>query len=216
VLTLQQALPGQASLRRYHLAAFAALVIAVGASLVLPIAGPVTVAATITLLRASDRARRKFAARCGTHRPRARDRIMLTAALPWLLLRSVAATILLAPLLSALAGIVAAGIVVAVPAFALHGWHPLPAGVAFAAAYSALSCVGPGSRGARRELHRSVGAIASTPLTAAMAMLAAGAVAIAIVSLAFVRGSAPWPVPALYLHLPAMNAVRASVSGWAP
>jgi hypothetical protein len=49
-----------------------------------------------------------------------------------------------------------------------------------------------------------------------MGMLAVGAVAIAIVSLALVKGSAAWPVPGLHLHLPGLSAVRAGVRRWAP
>jgi hypothetical protein len=137
--------------------------------------------------------------------------LLVTAALPWLLVRSAAVTILLAPLLAALAGIV-----VAAPAMTLRGSHPLPPGVAFAAAYTTLSCLGPGSCAPRRELRRIVAALARTPLTAAIALLAVGAVAVAIVSLALVKGSAAWPVPGVRMHLPALNAVRATVRRWAP
>jgi hypothetical protein len=210
-MIVEPTLPLPLPLRRYRLAAFAALVLAVGTSHVQPVAGPIAVAAALTLLRAGDLARTALAARRDAHGPRARDRVVVTAALPWLLVRSAAVTILLAPLLMVLAGIV-----VAAPALTLRGWHPLPPGVAFAAAYTALSCLGPGSRAPRRELQRAVAALARGPLTAAMGMLAVGAVAIAIVSLALVKGSAAWPVPGLHLHLPGLSAVRAGVRRWAP
>jgi hypothetical protein len=181
-------------LRRHLLFALVALVIAVGASLLLPVAGTLTVAALLTLLKTAGRARRGLAARRDARGPRGHDPLLLAGSIPWALVRSLTETALLAPLLLAVAvtGVIAVTI-------AYGGAHMLPAWAAIAAAYTTLSCLGPGSRLARRELNRAFNVLAFTPLTGAMTLLTLVALATTIVALIQFRTPPPlWPLPGLH------------------
>lgn len=121
--------------------AFAALVMAVSASLLLPLAGTVAVAALLTLLRAGSKARRGLARRRAGG-PRGRDKLLLAWSVPLVLLESIAETALLAPLL-----LTSAGVAVVAATIAARDPHMLPAWpAALAASYTALSCIGPRSR----------------------------------------------------------------------
>lgn len=195
--------------RRHRLLGLVSLALAVGGSFVLPLAGTVTVAALLTILRTASRARRGLAVRRTARGPRIRDPLLLAGSLPWALARSVIETALLAPLLLAVA--VAAN---TAAIFADPGAHLLPAGAAVAVAYTTLSCLGPRSRRARRELDRAFDTVASTPLTAAMALLTLAVLATTIASLMLINAPPLWPLPGLHgiqVHLPGLN--RASLAG---
>ncbi len=195
--------PGRPS---HPMLAFAALVIAVGTSFLLPLGGTVTVAALLTLLRAGSNARRGLARRGAT---RARDKVLLVSTIPWALLKSIAETALLAPLL-----LTAAGVAVVAGTIAARDSHMLPAWTALAATYTTLSCIGPRSRPARRELNRALDAIASSPLAAATTMLTLSLLAVTITGLAIARTPPLWPLHGLHglhVHLPGPS--RASLHG---
>jgi len=187
--------------RRHRLLGLATLVMAVGASLILPVAGTLAVAGLLTLLRAADRARQGPVARRIARWPRARDVLLLAGSIPWALARSVMETALLAPLLLAAAGLAAAGGADARPSV-----HALSAWAAVAAAYTILSCLGPGSRRARRELNRAFDVLSSAPLSAAMTVLTLATLATTIASLVLVKTTPPlWPLPGLHtihMHVP--------------
>ncbi len=188
--------------------AFAALVMAVSTSFLLPLAGTVTVAALLTLLRAGSKARRALARRRAGG-PRAWDKVLLVLSIPWLLLTSITETALLAPLL-----LTAAGVAVVAGTIAARDSHMLPAWTALAATYTAVSCIGPRSRPARRELNRVLDAIASSPLAAATTMLMLSLLAVTIAGLAITRTPPLWPLHGLHgmhVHLPRPN--RASLHG---
>ena len=188
--------------------AFAALVMAVSTSFLLPLAGTVTVAALLTLLRAGSKARRELAQRRAGG-PGARDKVLLVLSIPWVLLKSIAETALLAPLLLTAAGVaVVAGTIAARDSYMLSAW------TALAATYTALSCIGPRSRPARCELNRVLDAIASSPLAAATTMLTLSLLAVTIADLAIAKTPPLWPLHGLHgmhVHLPGLN--RASLHG---
>jgi len=193
--------------RRHRLLALAALMIAAGISLALPVVGTAAVVTLIATLRAGDRVQTGLAARRNVRGPRAIDAVLLTASAPWALARSILVTILVAPLLLVLAGITAAA------AISAAGRSQLPLADA-AAGFTVLSCLGPGSRAARAELHRALNAIVPTRLAAATAAAVLGAVAAAAISLALLKAPAFWPVPGAHIlpvHLPGASLVHGSV-----
>ncbi len=199
--------PRRAPARRKHrVLGLAALVIAIAISLVLPVAGTIAVLGVLAVLRAADRAQRRLAFRRSTRGPRAVDPLLVVANAPWALARSVLVTLLLAPLLMFIAGIVAVVAVIAM------GGSQLPLAAAYAAGvFMALNCVGPGSRAPRRELNRALNAIARTRLTTAAFTLVLGSFAAALVSLALLKAPTFWPVPDphnLLAHLPGAGFVR--------
>lgn len=203
--------------RRHRVIAFATLVAAVGASLILPVAATLAVAGLLTLLRTADRARRGPAARRIAHSPRARDLLLFTGSIPWALARSVIETTLIAPFLLAAAwlaaaGVAAAGVAAAGGTAAHHSAHMLSAWALVAAAYTILSCVGPRSRPARRELNRVFNVLDSAPLTVAMTLLTAAVLATMITSPALVKTPSLWPFPGLHtIHVHAPDLRPASL-----
>src|SRR6266700_2324052 len=198
----------RASRRPHPMLAFAALVMAVSTSFLLPLAGTVTVAALLTLLRAGSKVRRGLARR-GAAGSRARDKLPLVLSIPWVLLKSIAETALLAPLL-----LTAAGVAVVAGTITARDSYMLPAWTALAATYTALSCIGPRSRPARRQLNRVLDAIASSPLAAATTLLTLSLLAVTIAGLAIAKTPPLWPLHGLHgmhVRLPGLN--RASLHG---
>lgn len=189
--------------RRHRLLGFAVLVIAVGASLAVPVAGALAVTTGITVLRAADRAAERLAARRRARGPRRRDVFLLLASMPWMLVRAVVETILLASLV-----LLAAAISVAAAITATGGGHLALAAAAVAGVYTALSCLGPRSRAPRRQLNRFLNAAARTPLTAGMIALMLGVIATAVLSLTVPGRPAFWPAHELrgaILRLPGLD-----------
>jgi serine/threonine kinase PknH len=194
--------------RQHRLLGFAVLVIAVGASLALPVAGVIVVTAGITLLRAVDRAVDMLTLRRYARGPRVWDAWLLLVSMPWMLVRSVVETVLLAPLV-----LLAAGIVVAAAIVAMGGGHLAVAAAAVAAVYTLLSCLGPRSRAPRRQLNRLLNTSAQTPLAAAMIALMLGALAAAVISVALSPRPVFWQVPGLHnapARLPGVSLTHAS------
>jgi hypothetical protein len=141
--------------RRHRLLGFSLMVMAVGISVAVPVAGAIAVTAGLIVLRAADRITVSLEARRYARGPRAWDPLLVAANTPWMLVTAVGVTLLLAPLLlMAATAIAAAGI-------AMGGRH-LALAAAVAAVYTVLSCVGPGSRAPRRELNRFLNAITRT------------------------------------------------------
>ena len=181
--------------RRHPVLSLAALVVAIGASYFLPVAGTLTVAAVLAFLRAGDKARSSVAGRREARGPRAWDCLLAVWSAPWALARSVLETLLLAPVL-----VGAAAVAVTSWIIWFHAAQMLPDWPAIAAAYTTLSCLGPRSRPVRRELSRGLSAVASTPLGAAVALLTAGVAAMTVAGLVLVQAPPMWPLP----HLPSM------------
>jgi hypothetical protein len=178
--------------RRHRVLAFAVLLIAVGISLAMPVAGAITVTAGITVLRAAYRATERLAARRAVRGPRRSDPFVLLASMPWMLVRAVAETILFAPLV-----LLAAAIAVVVATAATGRGHLALAVAAVAAVYTVSCCLGPGSRAPRRQLNRFLDAAARTPLTVAMVVLMLGTVAAAVMSLTVPGRPEFWPARGL-------------------
>ena len=196
---------------RHRLLGFAVLVIAVAASLALPVAGAIAVTAGITVLRAADRATETLTARRYARGPRWWDPFLLMASMPWMLAKSVIETILLAPFV-----LLTAGIAVAAAVIAMGGARLALVAAAVAGVYTVLSCLGPRSRAPRRQLNRFLNVIAQTPLTAAMATLMLGALAAGVISLARSPRPVSWPVPQPHsapIHLPRVDQAHAGTRG---
>ncbi len=194
--------PGRAASasRRHRTLSLAALVMAVGVSVILPIAGTVLMLAVIALLRAGDRAQSGLAVRRSVRGPRATDALVVALSAPWTLARSILVALLVAPLSFFIAGVAAVAAIIVARGAQLQVIGAYSAGV-----FMAVSCLGPGSRAPRRQLNRLFNAIAPTRLAAAAATIVLGSLAAALVSLAMIKAPAYWPVPdphSLLAHLP--------------
>jgi hypothetical protein len=181
---------------RTTLAGLAIMIAAVALTLILPEAGLAVSLAVITLLRAADHAQSALAVRRSVRGPRASDLLVVVVTAPL----SVARALLTEALMSPLAFI--AGAVVYVATLALTGSLAL-AGADAAAAVVAWYGIGPGSGRPRRQLNRMAGALARTPLTAAVTALAVWALAAGAVIFAVSQAPYYWPV--MSPHLPALH-----------
>jgi protein kinase-like protein len=189
--------------RRHRLPALATLVIAAMLAVVAPVIGTVLVVLAVAVLRAGDRARSGLAARRAARGPRRADPLLVAVSTPWALARSLLVTVTVAPFaLLISAGAALAAIIVA------RGSH-----LSLIFAYSAglltvLTCVGPASRGPRRQLNRAYNLIAPGRLRAATLTIVLGALAGALVSLAVLQAPLMWPVPdpgGWLAHLPGVH-----------
>jgi serine/threonine protein kinase len=183
---------------RTTMAGLAIMIAAVALTLILPVAGLVVSLAVITLLRAADQAQSSLAVRRSVHGPRASDLLVVLVTAPL----SVARALLTEALMAPLAFIVGAAVYVAT--LTLTRSLELPrAGAYAAAAIVAWYGVGPGSARPRRQLNRMAGALARTPLTAALTALAVWALAAAAVTFAASQVPCYWPV--MSPHLPSLH-----------
>jgi hypothetical protein len=157
----------------------AALLVAVGISVVLPVVGALSALALIVLLRAGEVAHE----RRSVLGARPRDRVLLVALSPWYLVRSVLGCLLIAPFALA-AALVAGGVAVSISPS-----HHLPRAVAAAAGtLVAFYGFGPGSAKPRRQLGRLFAAVPTGRAVQAVAL--AGMTALALATLA---AAASWP-----------------------
>ncbi len=194
--------PGRAATapRRHRMLALAVLVTAVCSSVILPIAGTAAVLAVIAVFRAGDRAQRGLAGRRSARGPRPTDAFVVALSAPWALARSILLTLLVAPFLLCIAAVVAL-----VAIIVTGGSQLLLVGAYAAGAFAALNCLGPGSRGPRRQLNRAFNVIAANRFGAAAATIVLGALAAAFVSLAMIKAPVYWPAPdpqSVLGHLP--------------
>ncbi len=181
---------------RTTMAGLAIMIAAVALTLILPVAGLVVSLAVITLLRAADRAQTSLAARRSVHGPRASDLLVVVVTAPLAVARALLTEALIAPL----AFIVGAAVYVATLAFTRR---LDPAGAYAAAAVVAWYGVGPGSGRPRRQLNRMAGALARTPLTAALTAIAVWALAAGAVI--FAASQVPYYWPVMSPHLPSLH-----------
>jgi hypothetical protein len=183
---------------RTTMAGPAIMIAAVALTLVLPVAGLAVSLAVITLLRAADQAQSALAVRRSVRGPRASDLLVVAVTAPLAVARALLVEALMAPLAFV------AGAAVYVAALALTSSLALPrAGAYAAAAVVAWYGVGPGSGRPRRQLNRMAGALARTPLTAAMTALAVWALAAGAVI--FAASQAPYYWPVMSPHLPVLH-----------
>jgi len=183
---------------RSTLAGLALMIAAVALTLVLPVAGLVLSLAVITLLRAADHAQSALTVRRSMHGPRPSDLLVVVVTAPLTVARALLTEVLIAPL----AFIVGAAVYAATLALT-HSLDLPRAGAYAAAAVVAWYGIGPGSGRPRRQMNRMAGALARTPLTAAVT--AVGVWALAIGAIVFAASQAPdyWPV--MSPHLPTLH-----------
>jgi Protein kinase domain len=157
----------------------AALLVAVGISVVLPVVGALSALVLIILLRAGELTHERRSVRGA----RPRDRVLLVALSPWYLVRSVLGCLLIAPF-ALVAALLAAGVTVAI-----SPGHHLPRAVAAAAGtLVAFYGFGPGSARPRRQLNRLFAAVPTGRAVQVVAL--AGMTALALATLA---AAASWP-----------------------
>jgi hypothetical protein len=190
---------------------------AVALSLLLPVAGTVLALAVLTLLRAVDRAQSSLAERRSLRGARPSDILIVIVTAPWAVVRAVIVTALLAPLALLVAGAAAGA------AVALGRAQTLPeAGSWAAGAAVAWYCVGPGSRGPRRQLRRMTGSIIKTRAAMLAALICTWSLGAAAVSAMLSQPPLIWPattwmmpphlMPAL--HLPSLGSSLHSLQTW--
>jgi Protein kinase domain len=183
---------------RTTMAGLAIMIAAVALTLILPVAGLLVSLAVITLLRAADQAQSSLALRRSVRGPRASDLLVVVVTAPLAVARALLTEVLIAPLAFVV------GAAVYVGTLALTRTLELPqAGAYAAAAVVAWYGVGPGSRRPRRQLDRMAGALARTPLTAALTAVAVWALAAAAVI--FAASQVPYYWPVMSPHLPSLH-----------
>jgi serine/threonine protein kinase len=179
-------------------AGLALMIAAVALTLILPVAGLIVSLAVITLLRAADMAQSGLAVRRSVRGPKASDLLVVVATAPLTVARALLTEALMAPL----AFVVGAAVYAAT--LALTRSLELPrAGAYAAAAIVVWYGLGPGSGRPRRQLNRMAGALARTPLTAAVTALAVWALAVG--AIVFAASQAPYYWPVMSPHLPTLH-----------
>ncbi len=191
--------------RRHPMLVLATMVIAVSVSVALPVAGTLLALAAIVLLRAGELAQRGVDQRRTARGARATDHLFAAAAFPWFLVRSVLASVLLAPLALAVAAGVGVVTLVTVPV------DSMPRAVAYGAGtLVAFYGLGPGSGKSRRQLNRIFTAIIGTRTTEAVALIGLWALAVAALAAAASSPAAYWPLVAptdLIRHVPGWHGI---------
>jgi hypothetical protein len=163
------------------------MVIAVAASLLLPVAGTIVSLAVIVALRAAERVRDSLSRRRGGREARVTDIFVAVLTAPWAVLRALLATLLLAPLALTVAALAAAVTLIAT--------RPLTAAGGYAAgAFIAFYGLGPSSRAPRRQLALIFGAVTRTRLSATVATVVVAALALGAATAAVSRPHVYWPV----------------------
>ena len=184
-----------------RLLGLAAMVIAIGVSVMLPIAGTIGALLVITLLRAGDRAQSALTVRRSVRGPSAADVLVGVVTAPWAIARSVLTLALLAPL----AALVAAVTFVATLIMSPTGSVPL-AGAYAAGAAVAFYGIGPASARPRRQMNRVFRAVARTRESWAVVTLVMFCLAAAAVAAACSQPPLYWPsLSGVLPHLPDVN-----------
>jgi hypothetical protein len=167
----------------------AAVLVGVGVSVILPIAGTAAALGMIVSLRAADLTQSRLARRRATRGIRASDPAMTALTFPAMVLWSIISAVLLAPVALVAAGIAAAITIVAVPV------DPFPRAVAYGAgALVAYYGLGPGSGGARRQLGKLFDAVGGSPGAAVVALIGVSALAVATMVTAASQAAFYWPL----------------------
>jgi hypothetical protein len=167
---------------------FASVLAVASVSVALPVAGTLAALALFAMLRTAGLVQRASAARRVARGTRRTDPLVTVVSLPWLVIRALAALILLAPLALATAAI-AAGIAVTVS----PGAWPYRALAYAAGALVIFYGLGPGSGMPRAQLRRMYGTITRTPATRVLVVAGMTAVAAAAVAAAVTSPAAYWP-----------------------
>jgi hypothetical protein len=166
----------------------ASVVVLASVSVILPVAGTVAALLLFAVLRTAGLVQRRTTARRAVRGARASDPVVTVVSLPWFLLRSVFALLLLAPFALAAAALAAGVTVAAAPA----DW-PYRA-LAYAAGVLVLFYgLGPGSRVPRSQLRRFYGAFARNPASRIVVVLGVTALALGALTAAASSPSVYWP-----------------------
>jgi hypothetical protein len=183
------------------------MVIAVSASVLLPVAGAIAAMVMIVLLRAADRARGKLASRRADRGPRLSDLPLMVVTAPWAVVRALLGSALLAPLALTCAAIAAAVTIIMVRV------HPFQVAGAYAAGtFVAFYGFGPGSGKPRRQLGRFFGAIARTRFPAALTAVVLAGVAIAVAGAAVTQPHQFWPLTPGFTHMQGLRHLATQVA----
>ena len=174
--------------RWYSVLVFASVLALAGVAVVLPVAGTLAALALFAMLRTAGLVQRQSAARRLARGSRATDPLVTGVSLPWLLIRALAALVLLAPLALAVAAI-AGGVAVTVAA----GAWPYRAIAYAAGAFVVCYGLGPGSGMQRAQLRRVFGAVARTRTARVLALAGMTALVAVAVAAAVTRPAAYWP-----------------------
>jgi Protein kinase domain len=174
----------------------ATVLVLVGASVLLPVAGTAAVLLLLVGLRSADLTASWLAGRRAGQGPRGSDPAAAAAFFPWAICRSVLRFVLLAPL--ALLSAAAAAAVAVLAA----GPSSLPrAGGWAAGALVACYCLGPGSAACRRPINRFYSRITTSTLSAAAGFIALTALAVVAITAAASLDPGYWPDSILSQHL---------------
>jgi len=176
------------------------IVALVAVAVLLPVAGTVAVLLFLALLRSVDLSGSWVGRRRSRQGASAADPITFLAALPFALLRSVLAVLLMLPLGLLVAAAAAAATYVVLPG------HPLARAASYAAG-ALIACCGlaPGSGRSRKPLSSFFGAITTTTPSAILVSVGVIALAVAMAAAAFSMKADFWPVHHIGLslkHLP--------------
>ena len=185
---------------------FGSVAALVGAAVVLPVAGTVAALLLLMGLHAGDQTAGRLSRRRSRRGARASDALLAAVTFPPAFAWSLVRTLLIAP-----AGLVAAAIAAVVTIVAVPS-HPIPAACAFAAGALVLFYgFGPGSARSRRPVRGFFDAVADTPITAATAVTAVGAVVVAAIVVAASHPPFFWPAGNLSGWLGHFHAVSVMV-----
>jgi hypothetical protein len=143
-------------------------------------------------LRAGDRTAGRLSRWRSRRGARASDALLAAVTFPGAFAWSLVRTLLIAPAALVAAAIAAVIAIIAVPN------HPIPAACAFAAGMLVVFYgFGPGSGGSRRPIRGFFDAVADTPITAATAVIAMGAMVVAAIVVAASHPPFFWPAGGL-------------------
>lgn len=165
------------------------MVIAVAASVLLPIAGTIAATAVIVLLRAADLAHGGLTRRRSERGARVSDVAVLVVTSPWTLVRALAGSALLAPLAAACAAAAAA-----LTMIAAHAASYRTAGAYAAGAFVAFYAFGLGSAKPRRQLGRIFGVAARPRIPAALTVVLLTVLTVAVAAAAVTQPHNVWPL----------------------
>ncbi len=191
-----------------RLLALLTMVIAVAASVLLPVAGTIAATVMIVLLRAGDRAHGGLLRRRSERGARLSDVPVMLATAPWALVRALVSSVLLAPL-ALFCGAVAAAVTI----IAVHANPYQAAGASAAGAFVAFSAFGLGSGKPRRQLGRLFGVLARRRLPAMLTVVLLSALAVGVAGAAVTQPHDTWPLsPGFGWHMPGLTHLAAQVA----
>jgi hypothetical protein len=175
----------------------AAVVVVASVSAILPVAGTIAALLLFAVLRTAGLVQRRSTARRAARGARTMDPVVTVVTLPWFLLRSLVALLILAPFALAAAAL-AAGITVAA---ARGAWPDRALGYA-AGTLVLYYGLGPGSGMPRAQLRRFFGTFTKSPAVRIVVILGITALALGALTAAVSAPSLFWPtaVPGNVVH----------------